>query len=165
MDLVERLLGHDRWTTDHMAELSEDLTDDQLDRDFDIGHRTLRRTFDHIILTIEFWTGLMVGKPVPWEPRNASVSEMRERHTRAYDRFEAVARDLIAAGRLDESFVDHYDYPQSYGATILHVILHGQAHRSEVLHILQRLGKTELPEGDPQEWEHMTGRIDVATTS
>ena len=83
----------------------------------------------------------------------------------AYDRFETVARELIASGRLDETFVDHYDYPQSFGATILHVILHNQQHRSDVLHILQRLGKSELPEGDPQEWEHMTGRIEVATTS
>lgn len=162
MDLLERLLGHDRWTTNHLLDLSKNLTDEQLDREFDIGHRTLRNTFDHLILTIEFWTGLMDGVKVDDKPPGASVETMREWHVQAYNRFEAITRDLIASSRLDETFVDHYDIPQSYGATILHVILHNQQHRSEVLHILQRLGMTDLPEADPQEWEHMTGLISSA---
>ena len=159
MDLLGRLLGHDRWTTEHLLALSQDLSDAQLDRDFDIGHRTLRYTFDHMILTVEFWTGQMIGTPVPWEQTHASVDEMLARHARAYDQFASVARDLVASGRLDETFIDHYGYAQSFGATILHVVLHNAQHRSEVLHILQRLGMTDLPEGDPQEWEHLTGRI------
>ena len=32
-------------------------------------------------------------------------------------------------------------------------------HRGEVLHMLQRLGVPDLPDGDPQEWEHLTGRV------
>lgn len=81
---------------------------------------------------------------------------------RAYGKFADVARDLVTSWRLEETFVDHYQYPQSFGATILHVIYHNVQHRSEVLHILQRLGMDDLPEGDPQEWEHMTGRIESA---
>ncbi|MCC6705533.1 MAG: hypothetical protein IT334_11690, partial [Thermomicrobiales bacterium] len=38
-------------------------------------------------------------------------------------------------------------------ASILHVIMHGQTHRTEILHMLHRLGIEDLPEGDPQEWE------------
>jgi len=161
MDLLDRMLGHDRWTTDHLMEMALSLSDEQLDREMDIGHRTLRKTFDHMLLATEFWNGLMNGEPVPWEPRRASVAEMRERHQRSYDAFEAVARDVAASGRLDETFIDHYDYPQSYGATVLHVIDHNVQHRGEVLHFLQRLGIENIPEGDPQEWEHMTGRIQV----
>ena len=70
-----------------------------------------------------------------------------------------VKQDLAASGRMDETFIDHDSYPQSFGATILHVVLHNARHRGEVLHILQRLGIPDLPDGDPQEWEHMTGRI------
>ncbi len=159
MDLLDRMLGHDRWTTEHLLTMSRDLSDAQLDDEFDIGHRTLRRTFDHMLLSVEFWTGQMVGQPVPWEPAHASVDDMLARHARSHDRFERAARDLIASKRLDETFVDHYNYPQSFGATILHVIYHNVQHRSEVLHILQRLRVGDLPEGDPQEWEHMTGRL------
>jgi uncharacterized damage-inducible protein DinB len=159
MDLLERMLEHDRWTTQHLLALSQDLSDDQLDHELDIGHRTLRKTFGHMILVVDFWTGLMVGKPIPYEPEHASVDAMLSRHARSYDQFATATRDLVASGRLDETFVDHYSVRQSFGATILHVILHNTQHRGEVLHFLTRLGMNDLPEGDPQEWEHMTGRI------
>jgi uncharacterized damage-inducible protein DinB len=159
MDLLDRMLGHDRWTTARFLEMSRDLTNEHLDREFDIGHRTLRRTFDHIILNVDFWTGLMIGEPSAYEATNSSVPELLERHERAYNQFASVARRLYDEQRLDEIFIDHYDYPQSIGATILHVIDHNVQHRGEVMHILQRLGVPDLPEGDPQEWEHQTHLI------
>lgn len=112
-----------------------------------------------MVLVVEFWTGQMAGQPVPYEPSHASVADMLTRHTRSYDQFETLARDLVASGRMDETFIDHNSFPQSFGSTILHVVLHNSQHRGEVVHILQRLGIRDLPEGDPQEWEHMTGRI------
>lgn len=159
MRILDRMLGHDRWTTDHLMDMSQSLSDEQLDREMDIGHRTLRKTFDHMILTVEFWTGQMVGQAVAWESHHTSIEQMRTRHQQAYDQFESVARDVVASGRLDDTFVDHYGYAESYGATILHVIYHNVQHRGEVLHFLQRLGVENIPEGDPQEWEHKTGRI------
>ena len=112
-----------------------------------------------MILAVETWAGLMAGDPVSREHRQTSVDDYRLRHRYAYDRFASVARDLAASGRLDETFVDHHAIRQSYGATILQVILHNTHHRGEVLHMLQRLGMKDLPDGDPQEWEHLTGRI------
>src|SRR5687768_3629421 len=105
MDLFERLLEHDRWTTEHLLTMSQGLSDAQLDQEFDIGHRTLRRTFDHMNLVVEFRTGLMVGTPVPWETTHASVDDMLTRHERSYDQFANLARDLVASGRLEETFV------------------------------------------------------------
>jgi len=52
MDLLDRLLGHDQWATDQLLELSRNLTDEQLDQSFDIGHRTLRATFEHMIFNV-----------------------------------------------------------------------------------------------------------------
>ncbi len=158
MDLFDRMLGHDRWTTDRYLALSQNLSHAQLDREFDIGLRTLRQTFDHIILNIEFWTGLMEGTPIADEPQHASVEDMIARHARAYDQFEEGAREFAAAGSLDESFVDHYSIQQRCGATILHVVLHNAQHRGEGLHILRRLGLEHLPDGDPQAWEYMLAR-------
>lgn len=160
MNLADRMFGHDRWTTQRLLTLSEDLSDAQLDQEFDIGHRTLRRSFDHMLLAMELWTALMTEtRPELTEPIQQSVDEMRARHARSYDRFEATARELIESGRLDQTFLDHYGWPQSYGATVLQVVMHNQQHRIETLHILQRLGVPDLPDGDPQEWEHMTGRV------
>ena len=160
MDLIDRMLGHDRWTTERVLTMCQGLSDDQLDQEFDIGHRTIRTTFDHMLGAMELWTGLMSGqKRGRPEPTYASVDDMLTRHARSRDQFEKVVREVVASGRLDETFVDHYNIPQSFGATILQVSWHNTLHRGEVLHILQRLGMRDLPDGDPQEWEHMTGRI------
>jgi hypothetical protein len=44
MDLLDRMLGHDQWTTARVLGLSRDLTNAQLDQPFDVGHGTLRET-------------------------------------------------------------------------------------------------------------------------
>lgn len=164
MDLLDRMLGHDHWATTQILELSQDLTDAQLDQEFDIGHRTLRETLDHMIFVIDAWTGLMAGEPASMkrDDQRRSIAELRERHERYQPAFAAFARRANDDQILDELFIDHYDYPQSIGATILQVLNHNAQHRSEARHILERLGVPLRWDFDPQEWEHMTGRI--ATT-
>jgi uncharacterized damage-inducible protein DinB len=49
MDLLDRMVGHDRWATTQLLELCSTLTAAQLDQEFDIGHHTLRETLDHMI--------------------------------------------------------------------------------------------------------------------
>lgn len=159
MDLLDRMLGHDEWTTTQLLKLSSNLTDEQLDREFDVGHRTLRTTFDHMIYNVAVWTGLMAGQPADVDRSDKSVPALMDRHERSYAEFASLARQLQDEQRLDDTYIDHFDYPQSFGGTIVHVIWHNAVHRSEVLHILQRLGVPDLPEGDPQEWEHLTGKI------
>jgi uncharacterized damage-inducible protein DinB len=95
----------------------------------------------------------MSGKPVT-EPRDErSLIDVIDRHERTYPIFAALARRLRDERRLDEKFADHDGERVSCGATILHVVLHNAQHRSEVRHMLERLGVTDLPEADPQEWE------------
>ncbi len=157
MDQNERLLGHDRFMTNLMLDAAATLDDAALDQEFEIGHGTVRKTLDHITVGIEYWTTQMAGEPGRWEPNPSDVDTMRARQAAAYDRFEEQARQLIAADQLDETFLDDWKYNQSKGATILHVILHSHVHRSELLHMFRRLGVSDFTEGDPQEWEHMTG--------
>jgi uncharacterized damage-inducible protein DinB len=160
VDLLDRLLGYDRFTTERVLALCRDRPDADLDRDFDIGNRTIRRTVIHMLGAMELWTGLMSGQPPVEEARDGAIAALQARHARSHDRFDAVVREVAAAGRLDETFTDHHGVPQSYGGTILQVMAwHNVHHRSEVLHMLQRLGVPDLPDGDPQEWEHLTGRI------
>jgi hypothetical protein len=42
MDLLDRLLGYDAWTTQQLLVRCQDLTDEQLDREFDMGYVTKR---------------------------------------------------------------------------------------------------------------------------
>ena len=61
MDLLDRLLGHDEWTTQQLLLICRGLTDEQLDRQFDIGLKTVRLTLRHMIYNIEGWTDLLSG--------------------------------------------------------------------------------------------------------
>jgi uncharacterized damage-inducible protein DinB len=154
MDLLDRLLEHDRWATDQLLELSRGLTDAQLDEPFDIGHRTLRTTFEHMIINVEFWTGLMTGQPVDGQPDDRSLAGLSDHHERSYATFATLARQLRDEQRLDDTFIDHYDARKSFGGTIIHVVLHNAEHRTEALHILERLGLPEVPEVDPGLWDY-----------
>jgi uncharacterized damage-inducible protein DinB len=54
MDLLDRLLGtHDAWTTRQLLGRCRELTDEQLDHEFEIGHRTVRATLLHMIRNVE----------------------------------------------------------------------------------------------------------------
>ncbi len=163
MDLLERMVGHDRWATTQLLELCSTLTDEQLDQEFDLGHRTLRETLDHMIYVIDFWTGWMTGRPVDHDRTtqqyDRSIAALIDRHERYHPNFAAFARGVRDEQRLDDTFVDHYAVRQSLGATIIQLLHHNAQHRSEVRHMLERLGVAELWDYDPQEWEHVTGGI------
>ena len=80
LDLLDRLLEHDAWTTGRVLELAQNLTADQLERDFDIGHRTVRGTLLHMVANIETWTDLMAARPVRRSPAGRpSILELRGR--------------------------------------------------------------------------------------
>jgi uncharacterized damage-inducible protein DinB len=153
MDLLDRLLEHDQWSTDQLLDLSRGLTDEQLDQAFDIGHQTLRTTFEHMILNVAFWTGLMAGQPVDAQRDNRSLAALIDRHERSYAPFATLARRVRDDQRLDDTFVDHFDTHMTFGGAILHVVLHNAEHRTEVLHILERLGVPDLPEVDHGLWD------------
>ncbi len=159
MDLLDRMLKHDRWATATFLEMSRELPDEQLDQEFDIGLRSLRATFDHMTYVVGFWCRLMVGEPHEVPRDDLSLDALSERHERNYDTFASLARQFVEEQRLDETFVDHYGYRQSLGATIIQVCYHNVHHRSEVRHMLVRLGVDLRGDYDPQEWEHRTGII------
>jgi uncharacterized damage-inducible protein DinB len=154
MDLLDRLLKHDEWATAQLLELSRGLAETQLDHEFDIGHRSLRGTFEHMIVNVGFWTMLMTGQPVDGQPADHSVAALSDWHERAYATFATLARQLRDEQRLDDTFIDHYDARKSFGGTILHVVLHNAEHRTEALHILTRLGLPNVPEVDHGLWDY-----------
>ncbi|HUE12721.1 MAG TPA: DinB family protein [Planctomycetaceae bacterium] len=162
MDLLDRLLGHDAWTTRQLLLLCRDLTDEQLDHDFDIGHRTVRTTFRHIIRNVEGWSDLMAGRPIDNDQRSpgTSISELIARLDLAAADLAKVARAVAQRDGWDEKWLDKRSEPPkefTYGGSIAHVITHSMHHRAQVLYLLRQLGLKDLPEGDVLSWEHQAG--------
>jgi len=160
MDLLDRLLGHDAWTTRKLLLRCRELSEEQMDRPFDIGHRTVRGTFLHVIRNVEIWSDLMSGVPVRpdqgQDPEERSIPGLIARLDQASTDLAALARRVAADGRWDERWLDHLDDPpreKTYGGAIAHVVTHGMHHRAQLLYILRRLGLEDLPEGDVLTWE------------
>jgi uncharacterized damage-inducible protein DinB len=163
MDFLDRLLGHDAWTTRQLLRRCQALSDEQLDREFEIGRRTVRATLTHIIRNVHVWPRLMAGRPVD-EPPGTSLAEL----TRAFDEAAAelafVARSIAQRGAWNDQFLDVLDDPpveKSLGGGVAHVITHSMHHRAQLLYMLRRLGLQDLPEGDVLTWEQQTGGVSL----
>ena len=163
MDILDRLLGHDAWTGRQLLLRCQELSDEQLDCHFDVGLGTVRETLLHTIGNVEVWTALMTGGPLPHDDRAAatpSVAALLARHEKAAAALRALARQVADEGRLDALWLDRLDDPpreKTYGGAIAHVLTHSHFHRAELLHMLARLGLTDLPEGDVLSWEQQAG--------
>lgn len=163
MDLLDRLLAHDAWTTRQLLLQAQPLSDAQWTQPFDIGHVTLRATLEHMIYNVETWTALMNGDQNPGEQptfEGLSPTELLDRHEAAMSAFTALAQRIRDSGSWDVLWVDILDDPpqaKSYGGAIGHVITHNMHHRSEVMHMLHRLGVEGVIEGDVLSWEATAG--------
>jgi uncharacterized damage-inducible protein DinB len=169
MDLLDRLLGHDAWTTTQVLAAAAHLTDAQLDQAFDVGHGSVRATLEHLIDNVETWTDLLAERPRRLTAQAAaprpstlappSVAALAQRYAAAAADFGQQARACRDANRLDATYMDVLDHPpraKSVGGTLLHVLTHNHQHRAELLHLLQRLGVPNLIEGDVLSWEMQT---------
>lgn len=161
MDLLDRLLGHDAWTTELMLERARTLTDAQLDQDVDLGHRTVRRTLEHIIENMEIWTDLMNGAPQrlfseppeQWQTLNG----LQERLQTVAPQLADMARNIRDRSAWDDLWTDYMDDPprqKTYGGALAHLLTHSMHHRAQLIHMLRHFGVPDVPEGDVLSWEN-----------
>ena len=160
MDILDRLIGHDAWTTRQLLVSCRRLPPEKWDEAFDIGHRTLRATFDHIIGNMEGWTSLMLQHPAAEDARPEaeamSVEGLLKRLDKAAVEFAEIARRIQREGRADEMF-SHKPADASaklpFGGVIAHLITHSMHHRSQILYMMKKSGAEDVIEGDALSWE------------
>lgn len=160
MDMLDRLLGHDAWTTGLLLQRCRELTPEQLTQSFDIGHGDVLVTLEHMVGNVEVWTDLMAGTIGEEHDSQRDMESLIRRHKAGYARFAALAREIRDADKVNDRWTDVLDQPpteKTYGGAILHVITHNMHHRGEILHMLARLGLKNLPEGDLLGWEQQDG--------
>jgi uncharacterized damage-inducible protein DinB len=155
MDILDRLIAHDTWTTRQLLLACQDLTDDLLDKEFDIDQKTLRKTFLHIIQNMETWTDLLLERPVQ-QRTGDSVPELIDRLSSISREFANLARRVAREQRYDDCFVDILDKPprlKTFGGTIAHLLTHSMHHRAQVMYLMEKVGLEEHIEGDVLSWE------------
>src|SRR5215212_11945182 len=100
MDLLDRLLGHDRWTTTQLLERCRELRAEQWTQPFNLGHQTLAATFQHMIGNVCVWTDLMAARPVRPFSDEALVTadDLIVAWQSVYDDFAALAHAIRDQG-------------------------------------------------------------------
>lgn len=161
--ILDRLVGHDAWTSRQLLLRSRELTDEQLDRTFDIGDRSLRDTFHHLIGVMEFHTDLLLERGPETEAdhagkmpalRSTTLDGMLARLTVVAKEFAEIAARVEREGRADEMVSrPGMKASRSIGGLIAHILTHSMHHRAQILYILEQLGVENVIEGDALGWE------------
>jgi uncharacterized damage-inducible protein DinB len=158
MDLLDRLLAHDTWTTRQLLLACQSLPDDLLDKEFDIDHKSLRHTFSHMIRNMETWTDLLYERAVQSKTGN-TIPELLERLSAVSRDFTHLARKIAREKRYDDCFMDSLDDPprkKTFGGAIGHVITHNMHHRAQIMFLMESVGLSDHLEGDLLSWESST---------
>lgn len=161
-DPAEILLIHHRWANDQLLDACAKLTDEQLDREFEMGVGTLRKTLTHIAGALRGWGDLLGGRdqrPRLQEDEHRSIEQLRELLDEATADFENSARsnphDGIATGSKGGN-----TYSFTRGGVLTHVMTHAVHHRAQCLNMLRQLGVEDLPPSSVLEWMLMVDPVE-----
>jgi AraC-like DNA-binding protein len=160
MDLLTKMVEHHIWLTGEMVRVSQRLTDEQLDQrigvDVDEDEQSIRRLLSRLIGQLGMWNAAMVTRDYDWSAEeHESLTSMRERLAAEAPTYLSHVREVVAANRLDDTFVDALCEPAevfTYGGMIAHVLTFAAHRRTLVALALASHGVDELGWGDPMLW-------------
>lgn len=160
MDLLTRMVEHHVWLTGEMVRLAERLTDEQLDQpivlDVDEDRQTIRSLLSRLVGQMGMWNAAVATRDYDWSvEEHESLSSLRERLAVEGPTFLGHVRDVVAAGRLDDTFVDALCEPAhvfTYGGMVAHVLTFAAHRRTLVALAFASHGLDELGWGDPMTW-------------
>lgn len=162
MDILDRLLAHNKWATRILLEKCSAVSTEDYNREFEISLGTLHKTCSHTVGVMYVWASI-IANDSPGEYRDLSktcptpndlLAELHKAHE-ALVKATTTVRD---ENRLDEILEQVHPrtnmrYRFTRGSMATHVLTHGMHHRAQVLNILRRLGVDDLPDVDVLEWE------------
>ena len=160
MDLLTRMVEHHVWLTGEMVRVAAELTDEQLDEliglDVDDDEQSIRRLLSRLIGQMGMWNAAVAMRDYDWTvEEHESLASMRERLAVEGSGFLSQVHEVVASGRLDDTFVDALCEPPevfTYGGMVAHVLTFAAHRRTLVALAFAKHGRDELGWGDPMVW-------------
>ncbi len=157
LEMVRELFRYDDWANDRVLQAAAPLTDEQMDRPFEMGRGSLRRTLMHILCAEQVWVQRWQGHtetPWPDEGECVSVAAMGDRFREARGVREAFLRNLR-----DDALDRAIEYRDSFGGLfsaalgdmMLQLCNHSTHHRAQAVNMIRRVGG-KAPELDYMYW-------------
>ena len=149
---IRALLAYNDWADGRLLEASAGLADEALDRAFDMGMGTLRRTLIHTWAGESVWLARWMGKSEtkwPDEAERLAVAEIQKRFGAVW-----VERSRFLASLQDGDLTREQVYRDSRGSLfratlgnmLIQGVTHSMHHRAQAVNMLRRLdaGVVEL---------------------
>ncbi|MCW2781140.1 MAG: AraC family transcriptional regulator [Marmoricola sp.] len=161
MDLLTRMVEHHVWLTGEILNKATRLTDEQLDERIEVNvdddeQQSLRRLLSRLIGQMGMWNAALADQAYDWSvEQHESLTSMRERLANEGPTYLSHVHDVVAEGRLDDTFVDALCEPAevfTYGGMIAHVLTFAAHNRTLAVLALDKHGISELGWGDPMKW-------------
>lgn len=162
MDLLTRMVEHHVWLVGEMLIRAARLSEEQLDEPIAMGlgddpdPATVRRLLSRLVGQMGMWNAALASREYDWAvEEHESLSSLRQRLAREGPAYLTHVREVCAAGRLDDTFVDALCEPAevfTYGGMIAHVLTFAAHRRTLVALALDRHGVSDLGWGDPMRW-------------
>ena len=160
MDLLTKMVEHHVWLTGEMISYAGRMPSDQLDQPIELSvdddRQTVRSLLSRLVGQMDMWNCAIANQAYDWSLEDQeSIGAMHERLARVAPTFLREVREVVADGRLDETFVDALCEPAevfTYGGMIAHVLTFAAHRRTLVALALKKAGAGDLGWGDPMRW-------------
>lgn len=143
--LLQRLFRYNDWANTRLLDAADPLAGAQLDRPFEMGVGTLRRTLIHIYNGEHVWLQRWQQLPARWpsESEPTPITELRARFAaNAHERDAFLA--ALPADAADREQVYRDSKGSLFRAPLLDMILqaynHSTHHRAQAANMMRRLG-------------------------
>jgi len=156
-DPVQILLAHNHWATRSVLDACAKLSDDQLDREFDMGLKTIRATMTHVLGAMRGWGDLLAQR----DQRDRLEADDARSPVHLLELLDEIGADILASIEnkpLNEMLSGERGgktYSFTRGAVLTHVTTHGMHHRAQALNMLRHLGVDPVPPSSVMEWVFM----------
>ncbi len=160
MELLTRMVEHHVWLTGEMIRCAATLSDEQLDQPIVLGvdedRQTIRSLLSRLVGQMGMWNAALATRDYDWSvEEHESIRSLQQRLAVEGPTYLEHVREVVADGRLDETFVDAVCEPAevfTHGGMIAHVLTFAAHRRTLVALALDRHGITEIGWGDPMRW-------------
>lgn len=146
---IRRLHAHRRWVNDNLRRRVVTLSDDQLDRPFEMGMGSLRATLNHLYAAEHIWLETLLGNPnapKTTEISFPSLAELLSAWAAQEDRWDAYLRGLTLVD-LDRPVTratvwqgKAMSFTTARLDVLIHVCTHAQYTTAQAINMMRHVG-------------------------
>lgn len=143
-ELIDRIFRYHGWATNEILSMCDTVEVASLDRNFEMGSGTIRKTLLHMMDAEQWWIDHWNGESTsfPHSDPETPLVAIRDAWAKIAKRRSKFLSTLDATGATEIVTVSPGGPPTSFrvGESALHLALHGTHHRAQVINMLRRSG-------------------------